>query len=139
MVRGVIDLIFNNTYILTGKFFKNLLINIRRVINITVSLFYGCLLYTSYPSIMVLDGTPKSQDFHPVENSDYVFILTQHMRMCIRDRYDICLTVSAWCIIGLLGVLFIRSLGFREFHQEKIIPWLVGIAMIFFLIALMFN
>ena len=50
--------------------------------------------------------------------------------------YDICLTVSAWCIIGLLGVLFIRSLGFREF---KIIPWLVGIAMIFFLIALMFN
>ena len=53
--------------------------------------------------------------------------------------YDICLTVSAWCIIGLLGVLFIRSLGFREFHQEKIISWLVGIAMIFFLIALMFN
>ena len=56
-----------------------------------------------------------------------------------RNMYDICLTVSAWCIIGLLGVLFIRSLGFREFHQEKIIPWLVGIAMIFFLIALMFN
>ena len=53
--------------------------------------------------------------------------------------YDICLTVSAWCIIGLLGVLFIRSLRFREFHQEKIIPWLVGIAMIFFLIALMFK
>ena len=23
--------------------------------------------------------------------------------------YDICLTVSAWCIIGLLGVLFISS------------------------------
>ena len=49
------------------------------------------------------------------------------------------LTVIAWCIIGLLGVLLIRSFGFREFHQEKIIPWLVGIAMIFFLIALMFN
>ena len=46
--------------------------------------------------------------------------------------YDICLTVTAWCIIGLLGVLLIRSFGFREFHQEKIIPWLVGIAMIFF-------
>lgn len=57
--------------------------------------------------------------------------------------YDICLTVTAWCIISLLGVLLIvlliRSFGFREFHQEKIIPWLVGIAMIFFLIALMFN
>lgn len=53
--------------------------------------------------------------------------------------YDICLTVTAWCIIGLLGVLLIRSLGFREFNQEKIITWLVGIAMIFFLIALMFN
>lgn len=53
--------------------------------------------------------------------------------------YDVCLTVTAWCIIGLLGVLLIRSFGFREFHQEKIIPWLVGIAMIFFLIALMFN
>ena len=41
----------------------------------------------AYPSIMVLDGTPKSQDFHPVENSDYVFILTQHMshgRRCHR-------------------------------------------------------
>ena len=50
--------------------------------------------------------------------------------------YDICLTVTAWCIIGLLGVLLIRSFGFREVHQEKIIPWLVGIAMIFFLIAL---
>lgn len=53
--------------------------------------------------------------------------------------YDICLTVTAWCIIGLLGVLLIRSFGFREFHQEKIIPCLVGIAMIFFLMALMFN
>ena len=41
----------------------------------------------AYPSIMVLDGTPKSQDFHPVENSDYVFILTQHIshgRRCHR-------------------------------------------------------
>ena len=24
--------------------------------------------------------------------------------------YDICLTVTAWCIIGLLGVLLIRSI-----------------------------
>ena len=63
----------------------------------------------------------------------------QEIRGSQGAMYDICLTVSAWCIIGLLGVLFIRSLGFREFHQEKIIPWLVGIAMIFFLIALMFN
>lgn len=53
--------------------------------------------------------------------------------------YDICLTVTAWCIIGLLGALLIRSFGFREFQQEKIIPWLVGITMIFFLLALMFN
>lgn len=57
----------------------------------------------------------------------------------MRTIPHICLTVTAWCIIGLLGVLFIRSLGFREFNQEKIITWLVGIAMIFFLIALMFN
>ena len=28
--------------------------------------------------------------------------------------YDICLTVSAWCIIGLLGVLFIIL---REHNQ----------------------
>ena len=64
---------------------------------------------------------------------------TYTMAFLATTMYDICLTVTAWCIIGLLGVLLIRSFGFREFHQEKIIPWLVGIAMIFFLIALMFN
>ena len=36
-------------------------------------------LKKEYPSIITLDGTLKSQDFHLVEGADHVFILTQHM------------------------------------------------------------
>lgn len=34
--------------------------------------------------------------------------------------YDICLTVSAWCIIGLLGVLFISSAR-REISRRALL------------------
>ena len=34
--------------------------------------------------------------------------------------YDICLTVSAWCIIGLLGVLFIDHWDSESFIKRKL-------------------
>ena len=42
-------------------------------------------------------------------------------------------------MISVLPFQHGASSAYWVFHQEKIIPWLVGIAMILFLIALMFN
>ena len=83
----------------------------------------------AYPSIMVLDGTPKSQDFHPVENSDYVFILTQHMshgRRCHRTT----IVFKKFCITTRTrqgrSKPFLEREGFGFFVFGGVPPLLMG-------------
>lgn len=71
----------------------------------------------AYPSIMVLDGTLKSQDFHIVENADYVFILTQHMSHAVYynlmkqlDRYHIPFAYLNKTNVALLANEMLESL-----------------------------
>lgn len=71
----------------------------------------------AYPSIMVLDGTLKSQDFHAVENADYVFILTQHMSHAVYynlmkqlERFHVPFAYLSKTNVGLLAKEMLDSL-----------------------------